>query len=77
MIKTPEQAVIAATCALARISTFKSQGRHDGGCPACAYDPRELCRMVAVFMDDTSNAAAIRLYESQQAQQAMESMWQE
>jgi hypothetical protein len=77
MIKTPEQAVAAATCALARISTFKSQGRHDGGCPMCDQDPRELCRMVAVFMDDTANAAAIRLYETEQGQRTMESMWLE
>lgn len=77
MIKTPEQAVAAASCALARISTFKSQGRHDGGCPTCDQDPRELCRMVAVFMDDTANAAAIRLYETEQGQRTMESMWLE
>jgi len=77
MIKTPEQAVAAASCALARISTFKSQGQHAGGCPTCEIDPRDLCRMVAVFMDDTANAAAIRLYESEQGQKTMESMWLE
>jgi hypothetical protein len=33
--------------------------------------------MVAVFMDDTANAAAIRLYEAEQGQKAMESMWLE
>ena len=76
MITTPEQAVAAASCALARISTFKSQGRHDAGCAFCKVDPRELCRMVAVFMDDSANAAAIRLYETQDGQRAMESMWQ-
>jgi len=32
--------------------------------------------MVAVFMDDSANAAAIRLYETQDGQRAMESMWQ-
>jgi hypothetical protein len=76
MITKPEDAVAAAGCALARISTFKSQGQHDGGCPFCAIDPRELCRMVAVFMDDSANAAAIRLYETPDGQRAMESMWQ-
>ena len=75
MITTPDQAVAAASCALARISTFKSQGRHDAGCAFCTVDPRELCRMVAVFMDDSSNAVTIRLYESEQSQKTMESMW--
>jgi hypothetical protein len=31
--------------------------------------------MVAVFMDDSSNAVTIRLYESEQSQKTMESMW--
>jgi hypothetical protein len=75
MITAPEQAVNAATCALSRISTFKSQGQHTEGCPWCAHEPRELCRMVAAFMDTPENAAAIRLYENRQSQSLMESMW--
>jgi hypothetical protein len=31
--------------------------------------------MVAVFMDDSANSVTIRLYESEQAQKTMESMW--
>lgn len=76
MISTPEQAVAAATCALARISTFKSQGRHDDGCSFCKIDPRDLCRMVAEFMDNSANEAAIRLYEHQASQSIMTEMWQ-
>jgi hypothetical protein len=74
-MKTPEEAVAASVCAMARISTFKSQGRHDAGCAWCHYDPRELCRMVAEYVGSTDNAAAIRLYENQQSQKLMESMW--
>jgi hypothetical protein len=74
-MKTPEEAVAASVCAMARISTFKSQGRHDAGCAWCQYDPRELCRMVAEYVGSTDNAAAIRLYENQQSQELMESMW--
>jgi hypothetical protein len=74
-MKTPEEAVAASLCALSRISTFKSQGRHDAGCAWCATDPRELCRMVAEYIGDNSHSAAIRLYENSQSQQAMESMW--
>ena len=76
MITTPESAVAAATCALARISTFKSQGQHDEGCSFCKIDPRDLCRMVAEFMDNSANSAAIRLYENSSSQKLMESMWQ-
>ena len=75
MITTPEQAVAAATCALARISTFKSQGQHNDGCSFCKIDPRDLCRMVAEFMDDSANEAAIRLYEHQSSQTIMTEMW--
>jgi hypothetical protein len=74
-MRTPEEAVAASTCAMARISTFKSQGRHDAGCAWCQYDPRELCRMVAEYVGNTDNAAAIRLYENTQSQKLMESMW--
>lgn len=74
-MRTPEEAVAASVCAMSRISTFKSQGRHDEGCSWCANDPRELCRMVAEFVDNPDNAAAIRLYENTASQKLMESMW--
>lgn len=72
---TPEEAVAASVCAMARISTFKSQGRHDAGCSWCKTEPRELCRMVAAFVGNPENAAAIRLYENTASQKLMESMW--
>lgn len=75
-MKTPEEAVAASVCALSRISTFKSLGRHEAGCSWCSTDPRELCRMVSEYVSDTTNAAAIRLYESTASQKLMESMWQ-
>jgi len=75
VISKPEEAIAAATCALSRISTFKSQGRHQEGCSWCATEPRELCRMVAAFMGDSANAAAIRLYENTSSQRVMEEMW--
>jgi hypothetical protein len=75
-MKSPDEAVAAATCALSRISTFKSQGRHEKGCDWCVVEPRELCRMVAEYVSDTTNASAIRLYESTSSQKLMESMWQ-
>jgi len=76
-MRTPEEAVAASNCAMARISTFKSQGRHDAGCAWCENDPRDLCRMVAEFVDNPDNAAAIRLYENTQSQKLMESLWLE
>jgi hypothetical protein len=75
-MRTPEEAVAASLCAMARISTFKSQGKHDAGCSWCEREPREICRMVAAFVDNTENGAAIRLYENTQSQKLMESMWQ-
>ena len=75
-MKSPEEAVAASLCAMARISTFKSQGRHDAGCSWCATEPRDLCRMVAAFVENPENAAAIRLYENTASQKLMESMWQ-
>jgi len=77
MITTPEQAVLAATCALARISTFKSEGKHSEGCSWCDTDPRDLCRMVGVYVADGVNASTIRLYESKSAHKTMEAMWLE
>lgn len=76
MIKTPEEAVAASLCAMARISTFKSQGAHSEGCSWCDKNPRDLCRMVAEYVDEPSHEAAIRLYENGQSQRLMESMWQ-
>ena len=76
MITTPEGAVAASLCAMARISTFKSQGAHGEGCSGCDKDPRDLCRMVAEYVGDKTHEAAIRLYENGQSQKLMESMWQ-
>lgn len=76
MIKDVSDAVNAATCALARISTFRSTTGHREDCSWCKSDPRDLCQMVAEFMGDSVNSAAIRLYETQAAQKTMESMWQ-
>lgn len=75
-MKTPEEAVAASVCAMARISTFKSSGQHDAGCAWCKIDPRDLCRMVAEFIGNNENTAAIRLYENDQSNKLMESMWQ-
>lgn len=77
MIRTPEDAVAAATCALARISTFKSEGGHDAGCSWCQSDPRDLCKMVDGFVGDPTNAAAIKIFENRAAYRTMESMWRE
>lgn len=77
MITTPEQAIAAATCALARISTFQSEGKHSEGCSWCASDPRDLCRMVDAFVGNDANASTIRLYESKSAHKTMEAMWLE
>lgn len=74
-MKTPAEAVAASVCAMARISTFKSSGRHDAGCAWCEYDPRDLCRMVAEFIANNENTAAIRIYENEQSTKLMESMW--
>jgi O-succinylbenzoate synthase len=76
VIKDISDAVNAATCALARISTFRSTTGHREDCSWCKKDPRDLCQMVAEFMGDSANSASIRLYESQAAQKTMESMWQ-
>ena len=77
MIKTPEDAVAAATCALARISSFKADDRHNAGCSWCETDPRELCRMVDGFVGDSTNASTVRIYESRSATKTMEAMWLE
>lgn len=76
MIKDISDAVAASSCALARISTFRSTTGHREDCSWCKQDPRDLCRMVAEFMGDSANSASIRLYEAQVAQKTMESMWQ-
>ena len=75
MIKTPEDAVAAATCALARISTFKTSAGHGEGCAFCPTAPRDLCRMVAEFVASPSNSAAIRLYENRASNSVMTDMW--
>lgn len=75
MIKTPEDAVAAATCALARISTFKTSEGHGEGCAFCPTSPRDLCRMVAEFVASPSNSAAIRLYETRTTNSIMKEMW--
>ncbi len=75
MIKAPEDAVAAATCALARISTFKTSAGHDEGCAFCPTSPRDLCRMVAEFVASPSNSAAIRLFENRTSNSIMTDMW--
>jgi hypothetical protein len=75
VIKTPEDAVAASTCALARISTFKTSAGHGEGCTFCPTSPRDLCRMVAEFVASPSNSAAIRLHETRASNSAMTDMW--
>jgi len=75
VIKTPEDAIGAAACALARISTFRAENSHAGDCAWCGIDPKELCKEVNTFVTDSNNESLIRVFENRATMRTMESMW--